>query len=178
MKHWKPIVSILAIVLVAVLVVGVFLHFSVPKLSQKEKEKVEQEYNENGDGKVFPIVWYDENGHVEEPYVWRYIGKYGDCYAFLKFGSGLGATGQRYEGFVVLYGLSRQVYYPVDADVVLFHTKRTFTYTYTDVDASVKREVRWVTLESLGEKQRQEWLTDKQLEKLTRDVEKIAKEHN
>ena len=162
-------IAIIASVLAFAIVVLSFIYASIPRLPPWEKEKVEQAK------KGYPITWYDENGYVEEFGVWRYIGTYGDCYAFLVIGDGLGATFEPLPGPFELYGLSRSVYYPVDAEVVVYHTKRTFTYGVgTDYEHTTPLRI----LERIGPEIRKEWLTDAQLEQLTRDIEKIAAEHN
>ena len=162
------IIAIIASVLAIVIVCLTCIYASTPRLPPWEKDKILNEFNivEVSD----TPIWYEDNGYVEEPGVMRYIGTYGDCYAFLIIGFGTGATMEPYEGPVEVRGLSRPVYYPVEAHIGLYHTKRTFRLKGTTLRAWC---LSWLTPEY-----RQEWLTDAQLERLTRDVEKLAKEHS
>ena len=172
-KYWKRIVSIVAVLLVGLVIWFIFFYNYVPRLSEEEKEKVEQAYSDYQFG-LWPIDWYDENDHIEEFGVWRYIGTYGDCYAFLVIGNGQGATMDPLPGPFEVYGLARSVYYPADADVVLYHTKRTFTY---GIDTPHEFTTRLYFLEGISSN-REEWITNEQWEQLTRDIEKLAREHN
>ena len=169
-KYWKWIFAVAAVLLVGLVIWFIFFYNYVPRLSEEEKEKVEQAYADNHG--IRPIVWYDENGYVEEFGVWRYIGTYGDCYAFLIIDTGRGATFELLEGPFELYGLSRSVYYPVDAHVVLYNTKQTITY---GIDTPYETTTQLWRLEAMSDRLR--WLTDKQLEQLTKDIEKLAKAH-
>ncbi len=162
------IIAIIASVLAVVIVCLTCIYASIPRLPPWEKEKIELERTGPGP------IWYDENGYVEEPGVYRYIGTYGYCYAFLVIGDGQGATFDPMSGPFELRGLSRPVYYPIDATVLLYHTKRTFTY---GIGTPWEITVRARYLDIMGSEQRKEWLSDAQLERLTRDVEKLAKAH-
>lgn len=182
-KHWKLILTVVAILLSGLLIWLLIDYFSVPRLPFREKEKIEQVYFEEHmassekDYADRRIIWYDENGYVEEENVWRYVGTYGNSYAFLRIGSGIGATMDPIESPILLRGLSRTVYYPCDADIMLYHTTRKFTYAEVlGSDYSFDGTIRMYPLHEI--RNREEWLTDEQLEQLTQDIEKIAKEHN
>lgn len=163
------IIAIIASVLTVVIVCLTCIYAPIPRLPSWEKEKVVQ--NCTGPDPI----WYDENGYVEETGVYRYIGTYGYCYAILVIGDGMGATMDPMPGPFELHGLARPVYYPIDAKVLLYHTKRTFT---SGVDAPWETTTRVRYLETMGPEHRKEWLTDAQLERLTRDIEKLAKAHD
>ena len=167
-KCWKWILAVIAVLLAGLLIWFLIDYFSVPRLPPWEKERVLDELNIIGSWR--PHIWYEENGYVEETGVMRYIGTYGDCYAFLVIGNGHGATMHIMPGPFELRGLSRQVFYPIDADVMLYHTKRTFPRG--------DKMLRACYLEYLSPEKRQEWLTDEQLEQLTQDIEKLAKAHD
>lgn len=162
------IIAIIASILAIIIVCLIYIYASIPRLPPWEKERIELERTGPGP------IWYDENGYVEEPGVYRYIGTYGYCYAFLVIGDGTGATFDLIEGPFEVHGLSRSVYYPIDATVLLYHTKRTFT---SGIDTPWETTTRIRYLEAMG-MDREEWLTDEQLERLTQDIEKIAKAHN
>ena len=87
----------------------------------------------------------------------------------------MNATGEQQTLPDLLQGLSRDVYYPNHANVMLYHTKRTFTSKELfGNDESARYQLMYIdSIENL-----EEWLTDEQLERLTRDIEKLAKEHN
>ena len=175
-KNRKLIFAILAI-LIAVIIWGIDLYASTPRLPQWEKEKVEEAYYAVSPAP--PLIWYDENGYTEEKFVYRYIGTYDYCHAFLEIGDNTNAIFEEIDLPYPICGLSRTVYYPVEADVVLYHTKKAFTYeevsNYEDA-GKVEGTYRLCYLASL--KNRREWLTDAQLERLTQNIEKIAKAHN
>ena len=183
-KCWKWLLAVVAILLAGLLIWFLVDYFSIPRLPPWEKEKVVQEHTRVfGEDEIcyHPIIWYDENGYVEENYVWRYIGKYGDCYAFLEIGDNYNMAMEKMELPCPIGGLvDSPVYYPVEAQIVLYHTKQKFTpndvfdHSYAD-DADDSSRKLWYLIEV---EKRNVLLTDEQLEKLTRDVEKIAKEHN
>ena len=169
MRLNKKLIFVISAVLVVVIICGIFLFAYTPSLPEQEKAKIEALYS--------PIIWYDENGHVEEEHVWRYIGKYGDCYAFLQIGSGINAMFEPVEPPFVLDGLSYPVYYPEDAYIFLYHTKQEFSHS--DVfgfDYKDAPMVRMTALQSI--ENREEWISDWQLYRLTRDLERIAWLHN
>ena len=168
-KYRKHIFAISVILLAGVLVWGICSYYSIPRLSKEEKELVRTEYFNQYCGRrtaVYsknPIMWYDENGYVEEDGVWRYIGTYGDCYAFLRIGVPMGH--EEFPGpptnMNPLIGLTRLVTYSRKAGVYLYHTKSEFG---------------WVRLKLISEiTNPDQWITEEQLEQLTQDIEKIAK---
>lgn len=181
-KHRKPIFVILTLLLVSLLLWGIIYYNSVPRLSKTEKEKVKIEYynrycaGEMGKYLANPITWYDENGNKEENNVWRYVGTYGDCYAFLVIGDNEDPlSADPFQLPYPLIGLSRNVYYPNEALVYLYHTKREFNSNEANwiIDgATIRMELIYMI------DNREEWLTDEQLEQLTQDIERIAKEYN
>ena len=88
----------------------------------------------------------------------------------------MGATMEPLEMPFKLRGLARDVYYPNHADVMLYHTKREFTYAeVSGSNSTYDGTLRLQYLDAI--ENLQDWITDKQLEKLTRDIEKLAKAH-
>lgn len=169
---WKWIFSVTIVLLAGLLIWLIFTYNPIPRLSKNEKANVEKAFSdqkmESSEGDT--IIWYDENGYVEEEHVWRYIGTYGDCYAFLRIGMEETSLPD------LLQELSRDVYYPNHADVMLYHTKRTFTYSEVSCGTTSSQErCKLMCLDSI--RNRDEWITDEQLEQLTRDIEKLAKAH-
>ena len=180
-KYWKWITAILAVLLVGLLIWFLVDYYSIPRLPDSEKKKIEELYYDTWYGgpkysKFHPLTWYDENGGIEEDLVWRYIGTYGDCYAFLKIGDNLAdidvVPPYTMPNPFPLQGLSREVWYHTEADVVLYHTQKDFPVVIGDREYSARLRGLW------GMDNREEWITDAQLEQLTRDIEKIAKAHN
>lgn len=178
-KYRAHIIFGLVVALSVGILVASSIYDSVPRLSRMTKDKIKEDYfvYECGSNeriyKMAPIIWYEENNYTEEENVWRYIGTYGDCYAFLVIGSGIGATMDPLELPVKLQGLSRTVYYPNDAHVMLYHTKRLFTYQEAIYpNSSYEKTIKMASLDEI--ENREEWLTDAQLEQLTRDIEKMA----
>lgn len=185
-KYRKIIFVIFALLLVCLLIFGICSYYSVPRLSSEEKELVRTAYiNRDCGGDMekyqqMPLIWYDENQYVEEDGVWRYVGTYGDCYAFLRIG------GEQDDELVsmpppstyLLGGLTRLVVYPRQAWVYLYHTKREFNSD----DANWIPEGTTVRLERtsylMAQKHLDNWITEEQLEQLTKDIEEIAKEYN
>ena len=160
---------IIAIV-AAVLVIAMILHIGrvygcYPKMTSWEKEKILNVLNEYSFD-YYNLFWYEDNGFANEPGATRYIGTYGDCYAFLILGSGYMFPGFPYEGPVKIYGLSRDVYFPIHAYVVLYQT-----------DPSFPRRRVWL-LGDQTEEVRRLYISDWQLERLTRDVEKLAEQYS
>ena len=180
-KYWKWIIVAIALLLIGLLAWFLIDYFSIPRLPPWEKEKVEQAYFilTGSDEEWYaqnPIIWYDENGYVEENKVWRYVGKYGDCYAFLRIGDNKNAHWEEVDIPCPVAGLDPPVYYPVQAFLYLYHTKRGFTYKeIRGCDGTENIYQLWL-LDSM--RNREEWITDEQLEQLTRDIEKLAKAHN
>ncbi len=161
------IIAIAVSAFFATLLCLAYIYSTNPSLPQWEKEKVEEQYARL---REWPLVWYDENGCIESEYVHRYIGTYGDCYAILEIGDNHDdGTYMELEMPYPIYGLSKTVYYPVEADVMLYHTKRTF-------ENGNAKPIRFMFLKYI--RNREEWISDEMLEQLTRDLEIIAKEHN
>lgn len=185
-KCWKWILVVIALLLTGVLIWFIFFYNSTPCFSDQEKKKIEEVYYERwipipDKPELYPLIWYDENGGVEEDGVWRYIGTYGDCYAFLKIGDNLTDMPSLEHMYLdlpyLIPGLTSDVYYPIEADVVLYHTQKEFTYKaeYSDWEYTSRMEL---LTEINSRDNREEWITDEQLEQLTNDIEAIAKAHN
>lgn len=164
------VTSVLAVAIICL----TFIYAATPRLPKWEKKKIEAIYAEKWS--PYPIVWYDENGYKEENGVWRYVGTYGECYALLCIGNNTDMIFEPVELPYKLFGLSYPVYYPVEADLILYHTKKAFTYEEIYDFEGVEGTYRLCYLASI--KNREEWITDAQLERLTRDIEKIAKDYN
>ena len=185
-KYWKWILVVIALLLTGVLIWFIFFYNSTPCFSDQEKKKIEEVYYERwipipDKPELYPLIWYDENGGVEEDGVWRYIGTYGDCYAFLVIGdnqTGMTSLEHMYVDLpYLLPGLTSDVYYPIEADIVLYHTQKEFTYKaeYSNWEYTSRMDPLALII-SRGN--REEWISDKQLERLTKDIEEIAKAHN
>ena len=179
-KYWKWITPVVAVLLVGLVIWFIFFYNSVPRLSDKEKEKVEQAYFllTGSDDEWYAqnaIIWYDENGYVEENNVWRYLGKYGDCYAFLKFGDNKNSYMEKLELPCPVAGLDTPVYYPMQAFVMIYHTKQEFTRN--EICGNYSSDSAYKLWNLLDVRNRDLLLTDEQFEQLTRDIEKLAKAH-
>ena len=166
-KCWKWLIGIAAILLAGLLIWVLinFYYYSTKRLPPWEKEKVLDVLNEYSSD-YYDLFWYDDGGDIEEPGATRYIGTYGDCYAFLVIGSTSGASGQPYEGPVKVSGLSREVYYPVHVHVVLYR-----------LDSNSQYRPVWYLYDESRE-HTAFYISDWQLERLTCDVEKLAEEHS
>lgn len=175
-------IAIVASVLAIAIVCLTFVYASTPRLPEWEKEKVKEAYFEEWLGSnekyydQLPFIWYDENAYKEDDFVWRYVGTYGDCYAFLWIGDHfvhpLSEQCELHKAPFPLAGLSRTVYYPAVGSVVLYHTKKEITYEEYGHEITK----RLSTLAMLNN--REEWISDWQLERLTQDIEKLAKSHD
>ena len=179
-KCWKWLLAVVAILLAGLLIWFLVDYFSIARLPKWEKRKVEKVYFEEYCGgheglyKSQPIIWYEDNAYVDEWGVWRYLGAYGECYAFLWIGDETNSLGEKMEAFLI-QGLAKEVYYPRYAAIMLYHRHKQFPYEETLGNSFDDRMVSMHYLHEINN--REEWLTDKQLEKLTRDVEKIANQH-
>ncbi len=136
-----------------------------PSLSKRDKEKVEELYVRIMER---PLEWYDENGCIESDGVYRYVGTYGDIYAFLEIGDNIKPSGDKEDLPYPVRGLSRTVYYPVEAIVRLYHTKGALKNVYGEPTIEYITNIRY----------REDYLSDEMLEDLTQDIEEIAREHN
>lgn len=185
-KYWKWITAILAVLLIGLLIWFLIDYFSMPRLPEWEKKKIEEVYYESwipfpDKPELYPLIWYDENGGIEEEDVWRYIGTYGDCYAFLVIGdnqTGMLSLEDMYVDLpYLLPGLTSDVYYPIEADIVLYHTQKEFTYKaeYSNWEYTSRMDSLALIIRRGN---REEWISDKQWERLTKDIEEIAKAHN
>lgn len=160
------IIMIIASVLAIVIVCLTCIYAATPRVPPWEKEKILDEFNDC-QYDYYDLFWCEENGYVDEPGAMRYIGTYGDCYAFFIIGSKTNAAMMPYIGPVKIYGLSRPVYYPVNALVALYHTKPTFSWKRVMYIQDLTPEMR-----------RELYISDWQLERLTRDVEKLAEQYS
>lgn len=180
MRKIREIVFVILAVLIAVVIIlSIGFYAPTPILPRWEKEKIEEVYYGMWERRSLPappLVWYDKNGYVEEENVYRYIGTYGYCYAFLVTGDNINEIFEKVNIPYPIYGLSHMVYYPAEVDIVLYHTQKEFTYEEVYNFKGVEGTYRLCYLASI--ENREEWLTDAQLERLTRDVEKIAKAHH
>lgn len=177
----KFIIVILVLLFVGLLLWGIFFYYSVPRLSKEEKKLVRAEYIDRYcGGKMetyleYPLIWYDENWYIEEDGVWRYVGTYGDCYAFIRIGDNVDVDMLAALNPYPMGGLARVVEYPNEAVVYLYHTKREFNSDEANwiVDGTTIRMEMISGIMNL-----EQWITDEQLEQLTLDIEKIAKEYD
>lgn len=177
---WKIVIAVSALLVGGLLVWLVFFCNIAPRLSPWMKNRVFNEYYEdwydaNAEACMeWPLIWYDENGQVEGNYVWRYIGTYGDCHAFLnifdftnKILLSESFPPYRLEGF------PRSVYYHLESNVVLYHTKRVFADQEARGFEQNDGKCRMLRLQEI--KNMEDWLTDSQLEELAKDIEAISK---
>ena len=174
-KYGKIVTLALIVVLAVAILIQIIIYASVPRLPRREKEKVEAAYYVTvipnpGRPDQYPLIWYDENGGVEEDWVWRYIGTYGDCYAFLQIGDNINAIMTPCNNPYRIRGFDREVYYHTEANVILYHTEG---YIYKDGPYGYYTPM--IHLFDLSNSDREEWITDKQLQQLARDIEAISK---
>ena len=180
-KKSKIIIGAILLLAVVFLVVYTLLADKSPaNLTEEQKKAVENAYFEewiDSDERYLaenPIIWYDENGGVEEPGVWRYIGTYGKCQAFLRIlenSNGIEMPPATFRIPFQVQGLSREVYYNEVVDVILYHTEKEFSYSEV-LGMNYTGNIRLWMLHDMDN--REDWLTDDQLEQLTADVEKMA----
>ena len=187
-KCWKWLIGLVALLLVGLLVWFLinFYYYSTKRLPPWEKEKVEREYYEvlwsgakEYAHKHNPLIWYEDNDYVEEEHVWRYIGTYGDCHAFLVIGDNTDVFWNQLEPPFPIEGLSRVVEYPAanQVRIMLYHTKKAFTYDqFAQLDTGYDYLYKMRYLDEI--RNREEWLTDAQFEQLTQDVEKLAEQQS
>ena len=173
LKKWSTV--LISAVLIVVLVCGSLLfHWISAKgdfspLTEEEKEAIEEAFQTE-----FPGLWYEwfeENGGKRAPEgVYRYFGRYGDCIVMVRYGNGLDAVGRPLNLPGKLFGLSRPVEYPVEADIYLYHTKPKRGDT-VGLQAPISSLYGLEILEL-------KWLKDAQLEQLTNDLEAWVAEGN
>ena len=173
LKKWSTV--LISAVLIVVLVCGSLLfHWISAKgdfspLTEEEKEAIEEAHQTE-----FPGLWYEwfeENGGKRAPEgVYRYFGRYGDCIVMVRYGNGLDAVGRPLNLPGKLFGLSRPVEYPVEADIYLYHTKPKRGDT-VGLQAPISSLYGLEILEL-------KWLKDAQLEQLTNDLEAWVAEGN
>ena len=172
-KQGKIILAVLLCLSVSFLVVYAVANYKdTSTLSAEQKEEIKVAYHKmyypDSDLDVQdipPLIWYDENGEVEEYMVWRYVGTYGDCVVCLRIGNNQDAIFRPLEMPYLMYDLPRDVYYHVEATVWVYNPQghEEFGKLLTVSD-----------LELYGIK----WLSDAQLEQLTKDIEAISKAHD
>ena len=170
------------VVLVILVTVTVFTLTGCEKsLPQNVKDEIKQEFEKyDFCGRMFGVTWYDECGTWDAMGTFRYMGTYGDCYAFLVYTPA--GTVAPENGKFVVHALPSAVYFPApyNMQIVLYHTKQDYaikdiyrentykSFIHYDGDA----RCHYLNPDFL--KNPGEWLTDSQWEQLTRDVQKIA----
>ena len=172
-KQGKIILAVLLCLSVSFLVVYAVANYKdTSTLSPELKEEIKVAYHKRMDPysdldvqDIPPLIWYDENGEVEEYMVWRYVGTYGDTVALLLIGNNQDMIFQPLEMPYLLTGLPRDVYYHVEADIFLYNTGAR-----KDFD----KLAHLYDLEYYNIK----WLSNAQLEQLTKDIEAISKANN
>ncbi len=130
-----------------------------------------EKYDPDGEFyRKMPLVWFDENGGKRDNRVFRFFGTYGDCIVLLRYGDNQTGLMTPVKLPCPLYGLSRDVYYPMECDIYLYHTKPNYP----------KHDMLGAPLASLYdlEYHKLKWLTDTQLEQLTNDLECWVAEGN
>ena len=179
LKKWSTV--LISAVLIVVLVCGSLLfHWISAKgdfspLTEEEKEAIEEAHQTEFlgwwlDNDLYRLVWFEENGGKRNDGVYRYFGRYGDCIVMVRYGNGLDAVGWPLNLPGKLFGLSRPVEYPVEADIYLYHTKPKRGDT-VGLQAPISSLYGLEILEL-------KWLTDAQLEQLTNDLEAWVAEGN
>ena len=184
-KYKILIISVSVIVLAVAIVLGL-CHFFPAKVPPKSvKMAIEQERTFGG---FYDVIWYNEvgswdTGTFDDFCTWQYVGKYGNTYAFIKRETYIHGTEVAPEEVLVL-GLPREVYFPFYIEIMLYN-KQGFTaeelygedwerYTY---DYRVNADTVLHCVRMHGITNREDWLSDKQLERLTRDIEELAEEY-
>ncbi len=147
-------------------------------VSQTEKDKIEKLYAEalfedSVLSEQQPIVWYDENGYVEEPGVWRYIGNYSSVlHAFLRIGDNKDEDNNDIEQPYPIAGLPDTVHYPVEAEVILYRVNREFSYSEV-CGSDLKGKISIWPLSDIDNLN--EWLPyQHELDLLTQDLKAIS----
>ena len=173
LKKWSTVL-ISAVLIVVLVCCSLLFHWISAKgdfspLTEEEKEAIEEAFQTE-----FPGLWYEwfeENGGKRAPEgVYRYFGRYGDCIVMVRYGNGLDAVGRPLNLPGKLFGLSRPVEYPVEADIYLYHTKPKRGDT-VGLQAPISSLYGLEILEL-------KWLKDAQLEQLTNDLEAWVAEGN
>lgn len=190
-RRWKRLSIIAAAFLCVLIVFAAYFKLSsdtvqdpVPTLSKEEKEFVKMEYYDSDcAGKLEtylrqPIIWYDENGYVEERRVWRYVGTYGDCYAFLVIGDNLGPSEEQCQIPYQIPGLRGSVFYSNEALVYLYHTKKEFTRDGRTTWIAEGAYRRLALIHAIHGINLGDWITEEQLEQLREDIKALAPECN
>ena len=172
-KKEKIILAILLCLSVSFLIVYAVANYKdTSTLSDELKEEIRVAYytqvRYEKDVEDLPrLNWFDENGHVEAYTVWRYVGTYGSCVALLFIEDNQDGVYQPLEMPYLLEGLSRDVYYPIEATVYLYNTAGGIDYPYGNFTFLANLEYYNV-----------KWLSNAQLAQLTRDIAEIAKAYN
>ena len=112
------------------------------------------------------IEWFDENGGKRETFTHRYFGKYSTCAVVLVYNDhpGTDPFGNPLKPPFAIGGLSRRVEVPVECEVWLYnYDKDCKTY-------EGKYATRFETLSGIMDSELN-WLTNKQIEQLTSDLE-------
>lgn len=175
----KKLIVFATLIIVAAIATGSFLSGCRPSevdltsLSLEQKSEILEAYKIemcggefDKDGEFYrrhPLVWFDENGGRRNADVFRYFGTYGDCIVLLRYGDNVTALFEPIKPPCPLYGLSRTVDFPIECEVILYHTNPN----YPKHDAIAAPITSLLNLEYL----QLQWLTDAQLEQLTDDLE-------
>ena len=161
----KKGITCLCIIVLVMMVVGYFLSRNyTPYLSPQMKAEIEQEYRKNN-GDYYPFIWYDENRGKREDHVYRYFGKYGDCFVILAYGNNQDMSMKPLKLPWPLGGLSRAVLVPIECDILLYNANpncKTYDTKYLKARLANLRDVKGSEMN---------WITDAQLEQLTDDLE-------
>ena len=171
-KRGKIILVVLLCLSVAFLVVYTVANYedtSTLSVELKDEIKVAYHkrhypYSELDKQDIPPLIWYDENGQIEEYMVWRYVGTYGDCVALLYIDNNQNGIYQPLEMPYLLDGLPRDVYYPNEAFVYLYNTG------VRNDSGQFGRLADLIELKQDDLK----WLSNAQMEQLARDIEAIS----
>lgn len=190
-KQYKWLIPILILLTIVTVIYFVFFYHDANSLSRWQKHQIITAYKEDclgtkmmSDPESFleryyessPLVWYDENGGVEEAQVIRYFRTYGNCIVLLKMEDNRDNLGKPIKSPVPLSGLSRTVFYPRECSIYLYNAKDPFDFEYSPNVR--KTDIKMISLIFLDEYGVDNWLTEEQLEQLTDDLEAwIAKEH-
>ncbi len=165
MNRKKGIISLCIIVLV-MMVVGSYLSrgYLPPAPDNLKREMLQELKRLCPNVTVEPYVWFDENGGKRDPGVCRYFGTYGDCAVILSYRDNSDYFGNPEDPPWPLLGLTRYVELPVKCAISLFNYNADCKMPDSSV-ASRYCDLVYVKTAEL------EWLTDAQLEKLSKDLE-------
>ncbi len=160
----KKGIAYMCIIVLVMMAVGSYLSrgYDPTKLSEATKAQISREYKRLSGRQQ--LVWFDENGGMRETHVHRYFGTYGNCVVMLVYQHNRDSLGNRIELPCAIGGLSYQVKVPTVCDVYLYNKNPNCR------TEEILLNTRYMPLEMM-KNAKLNWLTDAQIEQITREVE-------